>query len=287
MTTEKVINYRYQVGGRLPINAPSYVMRQADEELYQALKAKEFCYVLNCRQIGKSSLQVQVTKRLISDGIACGVVDLSALGSHNTTEQQWYADIILSLVRSFRLNQQFNLRNWLKESQDISPVRRLGEFLEDILPNFISQPIVLFIDEIDSTLNLPFNADDFFALIRACYQNNILTFALLGVATPSDLIVNKNRTPFNIGQAIELTGFTFEEAEPLIKGLVGKVDNPQQVLKDILNWTGGQPFLTQKLCRLIVQDYNTVAYPQINISELVKTYITDNWAAKDEPPHYR
>jgi len=51
----------YQVGGSLPVDAPSYITRQADAEFLQALLDGKFCYVLNARQMGKSSLRVQVT----------------------------------------------------------------------------------------------------------------------------------------------------------------------------------------------------------------------------------
>ncbi|MCC5651636.1 hypothetical protein LC609_17745 [Nostoc sp. XA013] len=46
-------HYQYQVGGSLPQNAPTYVRRQANHNLYQGLKAGDFCYVLNSRQMGK------------------------------------------------------------------------------------------------------------------------------------------------------------------------------------------------------------------------------------------
>ena len=56
--------YQYHVGGSLGYEHPTYVKRQADSELYDSLMAGEFCYVLNSRQMGKSSLQVQTMKRL-------------------------------------------------------------------------------------------------------------------------------------------------------------------------------------------------------------------------------
>ena len=137
-------------------------------------------------------------------------------------------------------------------------VQRLSKFIGEVLLELVPQTIVIFVDEIDSILSLNFNIDDFFAVIRDCYNKRAarpdyrrLTFALIGVATPSDLIQDRRRTPFNIGRAIEMAGFQLEEARPLEVGLAVKASNPRAVLQAVLDWTGGQPFLTQKVCRLI------------------------------------
>lgn len=75
----------YQVGASLPIDAPSYVQRQADEEFYQKLRSGKFCYVLNSRQMGKSSLRVQTMQRLQQEGTICAAIDLTGIGKHNVT----------------------------------------------------------------------------------------------------------------------------------------------------------------------------------------------------------
>ncbi|HEY9602305.1 MAG TPA: hypothetical protein V6C85_11890, partial [Allocoleopsis sp.] len=90
---------------------------------------------------------------------------------------------------------------------------------------------------------------------------------------------DKRRTPFNIGRAIEMTGFQLHEARALAIGLAQKVNNPQAVLQAVLDWTSGQPFLTQKLCQLIRKAESQIptGREQVGVEELVQKYIISNW----------
>jgi WD40 repeat protein len=247
----------YVVGGTMRHDAPSYVERRADKELFSALMRNEFCYVLTSRQMGKSSLMLRTAADLRASGVGVVALDLTAIGQ-NVTAEQWYSGLMIQM--GDRLNLEDDLLEYWGTQTLIGPMQRwLQTIRRAVLPNYPGR-IVIFIDEIDAVRSLNFSIDEFFAGIRECYnlrneESEIqrLTFCLLGVATPSDLIRDTRTTPFNVGTRIELNDFTQEEALPLADGLQLGRERNLAMLKRVLYWTGGHPYLTQRICQAVTE----------------------------------
>ncbi|MCA2711645.1 MAG: AAA-like domain-containing protein [Microcystis sp. M015S2] len=290
-------NNFYYVGGSVPLDAPSYIKREADDLFYNYLKNGQYCYVLNSRQMGKSSLWVQTQKRLKEDNIDCATIDLSGIGK-NISEDIWYRVLFEQLVKRFDLSIREKEQTWWDERAYKSAINRLDEFVEEILLKEVSRPIVICFDEIDSVLSLKFSTDDFFAWLRSCHEKRPhnrdyqrLTFCMLGVAAVSNFILDNYRSPFNIGQDIRLSGFTIGDARKLAEGLQDKVIAPERVLEEVIEWTGGQPFLTQKICHLISTSRTgfgkeSPATP-INVGDFIQSQVISNWVSQDSPEHLK
>ena len=251
----------YTVGGPVQAGQGIYVPRSADKELLQLCREGIFAYILTSRQMGKSSLMVRTAEQLADEGVLSVVIDLQGVGKQVSAEQ-WYLNFLASLEEALEdqgVELEIQVRQWWKAQQDLGAAKRLSLFFEQVLLAEVSQPIVIFVDEIDTTLGLEFT-DDFFVAIRYLYVSRAvkpslqwLSFVLIGVATPGDLIRDAQRTPFNVGRRVELTDFSFEEALPLAAGLGLSQPEAERVLGWVLDWTGGHPYLTQQLCRAVVE----------------------------------
>ena len=292
--------YEYRVGGSLAVHDPTYIERSADAALYKALLRGEFCYVLTSRQMGKSSLRLRTRHQLEAARLGrCATIDMTRIGSQQLTPEQWYQGLAFELRRKFGLQDHVDLQTWWQRLGTLPPVQKLGQFIEEVLlSGHPEQPLFIFLDEIDSVKALNFSVNDFFGLVRFCYNERAenpvyrhLTWALFGVATPCDLVADVRQTPFNIGRAIHLSGFSLTEAAPLAAGFSDMAKQPDQLLAEVLRWTGGQPFLTQKLCRLLQKAHGHAAIASgaeaSIVEQVVRSHLIQNWEAQDEPEHLR
>lgn len=247
----------YITGGAVDADAPCYVERRADDEIYRWLLQGEFCYVLTSRQMGKSSLMVRTARRLRQNGSGVVGLDLMRLGV-NLTAEQWYDGLLTGVGGQLALEDE--LESYSQKQRRLGPLERFFSALRDVVLVRRQQPLVIFIDEIDMVRGLHFSTDDFLAAIGECFDRRStdsefdrLTFCLLGVSTPSELIRNPHRTPFKVGRRIELTDFTKAEAAPLAQRLSTDETSAKRMLQRIFYWTNGHPYLTQRLCQAVAE----------------------------------
>ncbi|RDE50729.1 MAG: hypothetical protein DVS81_09680 [Candidatus Accumulibacter meliphilus] len=241
-----------QVGGPVDSSERVYITRDADREFTDLLRGGEFVNVVTSRQMGKTSLVYHAMLQLGPQGYRFAYLDLSPLRTE-TNPRIYFQSIVRGLARELEFGLDLDAF-WAEHAQQ-AVSQAFIDFFRRVLDG-TTGPVVVVLDEIDSTLELEFT-DDLFTAIRSIYTSRPretafkrLTFCLVGVATPNELIKTRRTTPYNIGRTIWLSDFDprRDTLEPLARTLS---DNPAiagAVLERILYWTGGQPYLTAWLC---------------------------------------
>ena len=224
------------------------------QTLLKLLSEGQYVNVLTSRQMGKSSLMVRTAEALIERGVRCAIVDLAAeLGSPENTST-YFLGLLNKIARDLKI--KVDLPAWWVERAEETVNQRLMRFFREVVLERVPGPVVCFLDEIDSTLKLPWT-DDLFTALRGMHNERPmvpayerLTFCLIGVASPNELIKDRRTTPYNVGSTLELRDFDLarDDLTPLIDALGANPEQGRRLIERVLYWTGGHPYLTARLC---------------------------------------
>ncbi len=268
----------FAVGSPLHAVRASYIRRPADELFYEALLAGRYCHVIAPDQSGKTSLIAATAERLKNNGAQVAVLDLEqlALRDAGTDAGRFYYSVAYRILRQLRI--RFELQAWWQDKALLSNRQRFHEFYSEIVLGQTRNPVVIIIDEVQCVEHLPFT-DQLLTSVRLAHDARTtdpeftrLTFGLCGECDPSSLVEVAEMSPFQVTQSIPLRDFNREELSLFATELNLPSDSAAAALDRIYYWTGGHPYLTQKLARAVSRDT-----PGENIEEFVDGIVSQQF----------
>lgn len=261
-----------------------YVDREADRQLDAIIEEMgRPGYVLVARQMGKTNLLLRMKRRR---EIAGEIVLYYDLSTHFEDARDLFRFVVDGLIN--RLNDDSLRQTIEKERRDfvLDPNAEYDRHIRLALTNTQVDRVIIVLDEIDSLVGHDYS-DRVLAQIRSMYFARAnyavyerLTYVLSGVAEPTDLIKNKNISPFNIGEKIYLSDFCIQEFLQLLSK--AGLNFTSDVADVIYGWTSGNPRMTWDICSAledIVRAGNAVT-PVVVDAAVERLYLTRH----DRPP---
>lgn len=255
-----------------------YVNRNADEQLKRIVNEMQRPgYVLVARQMGKTNLLFNAKRTLEGPNRLFVYVDLSNLFKY---ERECYRNIIDNILEPNEdLFQDIEDEIKVLREKKLPPHKEYSKCLRVVLRVFKGD-VVIVLDEIDALKSAEYS-DHIFAQIRSNYFSRTnfpvferLTYILSGVIEPTELIKDRNKSPFNIGDKIYLEDFSFEEHKTFIQKSGLKIN--QDISNRIFYWTNGNPRLTFDICSLVesmIIEGNVVTVEKLN-TLIKREYLT-------------
>lgn len=240
------MKYRKALRPRTIIPDELYVDRDADRQLNDVIdEMGRPGYILVARQMGKTNLLLRMKRKRERDGELAIYIDLS-IGF--TDARSLFHHLIDSLLEAVPLDDLQKVIEKDRQNSTLDASVEYDRHLRKFLSAVQKERVIIILDEIDSLVGQPYS-DRILSQVRSMYfaRANFpiyesLTYVLSGVAEPTDLIKDKNISPFNIGEKIYLSDFSRSEVSSLLKKAGVKFD--LSVQESVYDWVNGNPRMT-------------------------------------------
>jgi len=259
-------------GGNLDPTSPVYIKRPEDERLPEHVAAGDFVTVLAPRQMGKTSLLLRVRRLLTEAGMAVAYIDLSP--AREESLESWYAHLSTGIAEQ------------VLPGMDRPPLPQshleFVQFMRAVATQLGQTRLCIMLDEVGT---VPEDMSDaFFGNVRYVFSNRqvkpefrFTNFVLCGTFQPRDLIKNPANSPFNISKTLRMSDMTRDG----VRRLVGMLERMgvyfDEDIPDVIHdWTGGQPYLTQRLCAIFEEWKIPISGPEVVERAIQELMMDDN-----------
>lgn len=237
--------YLNALGGTMGIDDPLYIRRTADEDAERLARSNgQTMIIKGARQRGKSSLLVRYLAACRSQNKTIGLIDFQTFSG---VEIETYHDFLTSLATS--------ILDVFEIARTDEPVIRkqpdMTKFLQQAVLSAVPGPVVIAFDEVDRVSPRPYR-EDFFTMLRSWHNRRAnpvtpvwsnLDLALVISTEPEMLIKGADRSPFNVGQRIDVDCLTQEQCHEMNQRM------PRQLaahdVDELFEQLGGHPYLTR------------------------------------------
>ena len=195
-------------GGSLRPDSRFYIERSADRVAYEAIAQQGVTLTIKGpRQMVKSSLLLRVVHTAIDLGKRVAVLDFQLFDRTTLHDDEtFFRHFCVWLTEELELENQVETFWAIPLGNPHRCTRYMGRYL---LPT-LGAPLVLAMDEVDTIFDTAFRSD-FFSMLRSWHNYwalqpiwRQLDLALVTSTEPYQFVSNRNLSPFNVGEGIDL-----------------------------------------------------------------------------------
>ncbi|WP_298904104.1 AAA-like domain-containing protein [uncultured Nostoc sp.] len=256
--------------GQVPLSSTLYIERGLEQVCYQAiLQPRAFIHIKAPRKMGKTSLMTRI--------LAYG-----SSHSYHTVRLSLHraeTEVFSSLEKFLRwfcanVTHQLGIKSKLEEywDEDMGDLMNCTIYFQGYVLQEINTPLILALDEVNKLFEYPQLTRDFLGLLRSWYEEtrdiSIWQKLRVLIVKSTDIYINLdiNKSPFNVGLAIDLSAFTRLQLEDLAQRHGLQLTALQ--FEQLMALTGGFPYLVR------LAFYHSVQY-QIPVDDILQNATND------------